>query len=83
MDRGIWKWREREIMESSKRSEWDAYEDIKIEMDEDRSEKDREWVERRCSYKLLLCKLKTYGIRNEACDLIKSYFCNRKQSQKW
>ena len=30
-------------------------------------------------YKLLLCKLKAYGICNEACDLIKSYFCNRKQ----
>ena len=32
--------------------------------------------------KLLLCKLKAYGICNEACDLIKSYFCNRKQRVK-
>ena len=31
-------------------------------------------------YKLLICKLSAYGLGNNACMLIKSYFCNRKQT---
>ena len=32
-------------------------------------------------YRLLICKLRAYGLSVNACELLKSYFCERKQSK--
>ena len=34
------------------------------------------------SYRLLICKLRAYGLSVNACELLKSYFCERKQRVK-
>ena len=36
----------------------------------------------RLPYRLLICKLRAYGLRVNACELLKSYFCERKQRAK-
>ena len=33
-------------------------------------------------YRLLICKLRAYGLSVNACELLKSYFCERKQRVK-
>ena len=33
-------------------------------------------------YRLLICKLRAYGLSVNACELLKSYFCERKQREK-
>ena len=33
-------------------------------------------------YRLLICKLRAYGLSVNACELLKSYFCERKQRAK-
>ena len=33
-------------------------------------------------YRLLICKLRAYGLSVNACELLKSYFCKRKQRVK-
>ena len=33
-------------------------------------------------YRLLICKLRAYGLSVNACELLKSYFCERKQILK-
>ena len=33
-------------------------------------------------YRLLICKLQAYGLSVNACELLKSYFCERKQRVK-
>ena len=33
-------------------------------------------------YRLLICKLRDYGLSVNACELLKSYFCERKQRVK-
>ena len=33
-------------------------------------------------YRLLICKFRAYGLSVNACELLKCYFCERKQSVK-
>ena len=33
-------------------------------------------------YRLLICKLRAYGLSVNACEILKSYFCERKQRVK-